>query len=168
MDFLGGAVDKNPSANAGDTGLTPSPGRFHRSRSNQVRASHLLNKGASTTNPVKPENLQACTPKQDKPSHDKVCTTQLENSLHLPNKRKAWAKQQKPSTVKNNNKKSDHYVQGSLLHEARNTRREKLPDWKQSEWKAAAAAKSLQSCPTLCDTIDGSPSGSTVPGILGH
>ena len=29
-----------------------------------------------------------------------------------------------------------------------------------------AAAKSLQSCPTLCDPIDGSPSGSTVPGIL--
>ena len=31
---------------------------------------------------------------------------------------------------------------------------------------AAAAAKSLQSCPTLCDSIDGSPPGSPVPGIL--
>ena len=31
---------------------------------------------------------------------------------------------------------------------------------------AAAAAKSLQSCPTLCDPIDGSPPGSSVPGIL--
>jgi len=31
---------------------------------------------------------------------------------------------------------------------------------------AAAAAKSLQSCPTLCDPIDGSPAGSPVPGIL--
>ena len=31
---------------------------------------------------------------------------------------------------------------------------------------AAAAAKLLQSCPTLCDPTDGSPSGSTVPGIL--
>ena len=31
---------------------------------------------------------------------------------------------------------------------------------------AAAAAKSLQSCPTLCDPTDGSPPGSTVPGIL--
>ena len=31
---------------------------------------------------------------------------------------------------------------------------------------AAAAAKSLQSCPTLCNPIDGSPSGSPVPGIL--
>ena len=31
---------------------------------------------------------------------------------------------------------------------------------------AAAAAKSLQSCPTLCDPIDGNPPGSPVPGIL--
>ena len=31
---------------------------------------------------------------------------------------------------------------------------------------AATAAKSLQSCPTLCDPIDGSPPGSPVPGIL--
>ena len=31
---------------------------------------------------------------------------------------------------------------------------------------AAAAAKSLQSCPTLCDPIDGSPPGLPIPGIL--
>ena len=31
---------------------------------------------------------------------------------------------------------------------------------------AAAAAESLQSCPTLCDPIDGSPRGSPIPGIL--
>ena len=31
---------------------------------------------------------------------------------------------------------------------------------------AAAAAKSLWSCPTLCDPIDGSPPGSSVPGVL--
>ena len=29
-----------------------------------------------------------------------------------------------------------------------------------------AAAKSLQSCPTLCDPIDGNPPGSPIPGIL--
>ena len=33
-------------------------------------------------------------------------------------------------------------------------------------YAAAAAAKSLQLCPTLCDPIDGSPPGSPVPGIL--
>ena len=32
---------------------------------------------------------------------------------------------------------------------------------------SAAAAKSLQSCPTLCNPIDGSPPGSLFPGILG-
>ena len=32
--------------------------------------------------------------------------------------------------------------------------------------EAAAVAKLLQSCPTLCDPIDGSPPGSSVPGIL--
>ena len=31
---------------------------------------------------------------------------------------------------------------------------------------AATAAKSLQSCPTLCDPVNGSPPGSSVPGIL--
>jgi len=31
---------------------------------------------------------------------------------------------------------------------------------------AAAAAKSLQSCPALCDSIDDSPPGSSVPGTL--
>ena len=34
------------------------------------------------------------------------------------------------------------------------------------EVAAAAAAKSLLSCPTLCDPRDGSPPGSPVPGIL--
>ena len=42
--------------------------------------------------------------------------------------------------------------------------------WKEESrgcgWGAAAAAKSLQSCPTLCDPIDGSPPGPTIPGIL--
>ena len=45
-----------------------------------------------------------------------------------------------------------------------------LPAWQVdsslSEPPAAAAAKSLQSCPTLCDPIDGSPPDSPIPGIL--
>ena len=39
-----------------------------------------------------------------------------------------------------------------------------MNDWKDNA--AAAAAKLLQSCPTLCDPIDGSPPGSSVHGIL--
>ena len=38
--------------------------------------------------------------------------------------------------------------------------------YSQRQLAAAAAAKSLQSCPTRCDPIDGSPPGSPVPGIL--
>ena len=38
--------------------------------------------------------------------------------------------------------------------------------WLEITAAAAIAAKSLQSCPTLCDPIDGSPPGSPVPGIL--
>ena len=47
----------------------------------------------------------------------------------------------------------------------------KLSLYIKSSWirvypNAAAAAKSLQSCLTLCDPIDGSPPGSPIPGIL--
>ena len=35
-----------------------------------------------------------------------------------------------------------------------------------TDYCGSAAAKSLQSCPTLCDPIDGSPPGSPIPGIL--
>ena len=47
-----------------------------------------------------------------------------------------------------------------------------MGNWLMQLWKlsspmiAAAAAKLLQSCPTLCNPIDGSPPGSPVPGIL--
>ena len=40
------------------------------------------------------------------------------------------------------------------------------PEIKLPTSAAAAAAKSLQSCPTGCDPIDGSPPGSSIPGIL--
>ena len=41
-----------------------------------------------------------------------------------------------------------------------------IPSRELSKTLAAATAKSLQLCPTLCDAIDGRPSGPTVPGIL--
>ena len=45
--------------------------------------------------------------------------------------------------------------------------RDKLGDWdRHIHIDAAAAAKSLQLCPTLCDPIDGSPPGTPIPGIL--
>ena len=52
-------------------------------------------------------------------------------------------------------------LQSTELHRVRH-------DWSDSACMhtVAAAAKSLQSCPTLCDPLDGSPTGSPVPGIL--
>ena len=38
--------------------------------------------------------------------------------------------------------------------------------WMPTKCQMLSAAESLQSCPTLCDPIDGSPPGSSVPGIL--
>ena len=53
------------------------------------------------------------------------------------------------------------------IHESRNHTGVTLP-FQSYFWNniCAAAAKSLQSCPTLCDPVDGSPPGSPVPGIL--
>ena len=61
-------------------------------------------------------------------------------------------------------------VSSSICHEVMGPDAMILVFWIQQQLNAyrpaAAAAKSLQSCPTLCDPIDGSPPGSPVPGIL--
>ena len=65
-----------------------------------------------------------------------------------------------------------HYWAGSIstsFHSPEKLRQESdtFPSWLPYFLShTAAAAKSLQSCPTLCDPIDGSPPGSPVPGIL--
>ena len=60
---------------------------------------------------------------------------------------------------------SSHHFHWTLSHILGHTRN----NVKQAKYKwysAAAAAKSLQSCPTLCDPIDSSPQDSPIPGIL--
>ena len=67
-----------------------------------------------------------------------------------------------------------HFLDGSSQNHCKNQQRtylsKLLKDRRQIVVKAlcgaAAAAKSLQSCPTLCNPIDGSPPGSPIPGIL--
>ena len=60
--------------------------------------------------------------------------------------------------------KASYGVQGN---DTLTNRLHKLLRWQSSfHYTAAAAAKLLQSCPTLCDPIEGSPPGSPVPGIL--
>ena len=61
------------------------------------------------------------------------------------------------------------YVNSSMTKEVRMHKKEKTISSIKAVGKTravAAAAKSLQSCPTLCDPMDGSLPGSPVPGIL--
>ena len=62
MDFPGGAVDRNPSANAGNTGSFPDLGRFHIPQSNQVPVPRLLS-----------SHSRACEPQLLKPWHPRSC-----------------------------------------------------------------------------------------------
>ena len=75
--------------------------------------------------------------------------------------KKKWYKQ---TYLQNRNRVKD--VNTNLRVPGGTRVRGKLGDWDWHKHAAAAAAKSLQSCPTLCDPIDGSPPGSAVPGIL--
>ena len=54
------------------------------------------------------------------------------------------------------------------MQEEKGTTEDKMVGWNHrlNGHAAAASAKSLQSCPTLCNPRDGSPPGSPVPGIL--
>ena len=73
-------------------------------------------------------------------------------------------------------KAGTHLLFSSLFHLRGSSERSQPPPtsdlWENSSRElkhssaAAAAAKSLRLCPTLCDPIDGSPPGSAVPGIL--
>ena len=54
----------------------------------------------------------------------------------------------------------------TLFHHEKLLQENILSIWKCPQIFTAAAAKSLQSCPTRCDPIDCSPPGSFVPGIL--
>ena len=62
--FPGGAVVKNPPANAGDTGSSPGLGKSHMPRSSEARAPQLLSPRATTTEAHAP---RARALKQEKP-----------------------------------------------------------------------------------------------------
>ena len=51
LGFPDGAVVKNPPANAGDTDLSPGPGRSHMPESNEARAPQLLSLGSRAQEP---------------------------------------------------------------------------------------------------------------------
>ena len=67
LGFPGGAVVKNPPANAGDTGSSPGPGRSHMPRTNEAHVPQLLSPRATTTEPVS-HNYWAREPQLLKPA----------------------------------------------------------------------------------------------------
>ena len=106
-DFPGGTVDRNPPANAGDRGSSPSPGRFHMLWATKAYAPQLLESVSSRA--CEPQLMnpcatitEACAPQQEKPPQQETWAPQLRVapacSLQLE---KAWAQQWRPSTAKN-------------------------------------------------------------------
>ena len=86
-------------------------------------------------------------------------------SVHLGSEFQSWIK---PLWMGGSVKDSMHGHWGPLLHCRAVPEIVKwLTAGEPSHWLSkTTTAKSLQSCPTLCDPIDASPSGSTIPGIL--
>ena len=88
-DFPGGAVVKNPPANAGDTGSIPGPGRSHMPWSNWAHVPQLLSLHSRAR---KPQLLkQACL-------EPVLCN---KSSPHSPQLERAHMQQRRPNTAKN-------------------------------------------------------------------
>ena len=70
-------------------------------------------------------------------------------------------------TLENSNWGMLYKILTSTSQNGQGHQKQSLRKWNMTtKGSAAAAAKWLQSCPTLCDPIDGSPPGSPIPGIL--
>ena len=87
--FPGGAVVRNPPANAGDTGSCPGPGRFHRPRSNRAREPQLLS--LRVWNPCSAMGEAAIV---------RGPRTTMKSGPHLPQLEKALAQKRRPNTAK--------------------------------------------------------------------
>ena len=108
------------------------------SLSSRAQELQLLTPCAATTKAPAP---RACALQQEKP-------VQLESSPHLPQLEKSPCNNEDPAKPKKKRKRNKVKI---ILYIYAAT---------------ATAAKSIQSCPILCDPIDGSPPASTIPGIL--
>ena len=75
MGFPGGAVVENLPANAGNTGSSPGPGRFHMTRSNEAHAPQQLSLGSRAHEPqlLSPwaTTTEACSPRASAPQQEK-------------------------------------------------------------------------------------------------
>ena len=99
--FPGGAVVKNPPANAGDTGSSPGPGRSHMPRSNYARGPQLLSLRSRAREPqlLKPVRLEPML--RNKRSHYNAKPTHRKKSSPCsPQLEKARAQQRRPNAAK--------------------------------------------------------------------
>ena len=86
-DFPGGAVVKTPSANAGDMGSSPGPGRSHMPRSNEAHVPQLLSLCSRARDP------QLLSPR--------ATTTEAHTpGAHAPQQREATTMRSPPTTTK--------------------------------------------------------------------
>ena len=88
--FPGGAVVKNPPANAGDTGSSPDPGRFHMPQSSWAREPQLLSLRV----------WSLCSATREAVIVRGPCTT-MKSGPHLPQLEKALARKRRPNTAIN-------------------------------------------------------------------
>ena len=100
--FPGGAVVKNPPANAGDTGSSPGPGRSHMPQSNRAHASQLLSLRSRAREPqlLSPHTLEPVLRNREATAVRSPRTT-TKSSPCSPQLEKAHAQQQRPNTAKN-------------------------------------------------------------------
>ena len=101
--FPGGAVVKNPAANAGDTSSSSGPGRSHMPRSNKAHAPQLLSvhSRARTLEPAS-HNYWVCKPRARAPQQEKPSHTTTKSSPHSPQLEKARTQQQRPKYAAKN------------------------------------------------------------------
>ena len=100
--FHGGAVVKNPPANAGDTGSSPGLGRSHMPRSNEAREPQLLSLRSRAREPqlLKPACLGPVLRNERSHRNENPCTATKSRPCS-PQLEKAHAQQLRPNTAKN-------------------------------------------------------------------
>ena len=91
-------MGKNLPANAGDTGSTPGPGRYHKPSNNEACELQLLSLNAATT---EPEHLEPVLHNKRSHRYEELMTKSSPCLLQLE---KAHAKQQRPSAAKKKKK----------------------------------------------------------------
>ena len=110
LDFPGGAVVKNPPANAGDTGSSPGPGRSHMPRSNKAHVPQLMSLRSRACKPQlltpRVTTTEAHAPRaparqQREATARRSLLTTMKSSPRSPQLEKASAQQQRPNAAKN-------------------------------------------------------------------